>query len=100
MVHNTVKARWEQAEPELVQGMQELGSYADQAAQCIRERRHSDLAALMEKNFAMRLKLYGEAVVGQKNIQMVRLASELGMSAKFTGSGGALVCLRKDGQGL
>lgn len=100
MVHNTVRARWEQAEPELLQGMAELGSYADQAAQCLQQRRHADLALLMERNFAMRLKLYGETVVGAKNLQMVRLAGKMGMAAKFTGSGGALVCLRKDGEGL
>jgi len=100
VVHNTVRARWEQSEPELLQGMAELGSYADQAAQCVQQQRFADLANLMERNFAMRLKLYGEAVVGAKNLQMVRLAGELGMAAKFTGSGGALVCLRKDGQGL
>lgn len=100
MVHNTVRARWEQAEPELLQGMAELGTYADQAAQCLLQHRPADLASLMERNFAMRLKLYGEAVVGAKNLQMVLLAGDLGLAAKFTGSGGALVCLRKDGQGL
>lgn len=100
VVHNTVRARWEQAEPELVQGMAELGTYADQAALALQERRYADLAVLMERNFAMRLKLYGAAVVGAKNLQMIELASQLGMAAKFTGSGGALVCLRRDGQGL
>lgn len=100
VVHNTVRSRWEQAEPELVQGMAELGTYADQAAAALTERRYADLAVLMERNFAMRLKLYGAAVVGAKNLEMVRLAADLGLAAKFTGSGGALVCLRKDGQGL
>lgn len=99
-MHNTVRARWEQQDPELVHGMRELGTYADQAVLCLKERRFQDLAALMERNFEMRLKLYGADVVGHKNLQMVNLAKELGFAAKFTGSGGALLCLRKDGEGL
>jgi glucuronokinase len=99
-VHNTVRARWEAQDAELVQGMRTLGSFADQAVESLRSRSYADLAQLMERNFAMRLKLYGAAVVGSKNLAMINLASELGFSAKFTGSGGALVCLRKDGSGL
>lgn len=99
-MHNTVRARWESQDPELVQGMAQLGSLADAAVACLQERRFADLAALMERNFALRLQLYGPAVVGAKNLAMVRLAGELGLSAKFTGSGGALVCLRRDGSGL
>lgn len=95
-----MRTRWEQQDPELVQGMRELGTYADQALQCLKDMRFKDLAELMERNFAMRLKLYGADVVGRKNLQMINLAKELGFGAKFTGSGGALVCLRKDGEGL
>ena len=50
-------------------------------------------------NFAMRRKLYGDAVVGAENIAMIDIAKVHGLSAKFTGSGGALVCMRSDGQG-
>jgi len=39
------------------------------------------------------------AVVGEKNILVTQLAGELGLAAKFTGSGGALLCLRRDGLG-
>jgi glucuronokinase len=99
-VHNTVRARWEHQDPELVEGMTFLGSLADKAVECLQERRYADLAALMEQNFATRLRLYGPAVVGAKNVAMINLAKDLGLSAKFTGSGGALVCLRTDGSGL
>ena len=99
-VHNTVKERWNSQEQELVEGMQELGSYADQAVICLQEGRIADLAILAERNFAMRLKLYGAGVVGQKNLEIIKLASDLGFGAKFTGSGGAILCVRKDGGGL
>ena len=39
----------------------------------------------------------GDAVVGSRNISMVELAGSFGLSAKFTGSGGAILCLRADG---
>ena len=39
----------------------------------------------------------GDAVVGTRNISMVELAGSFGLSAKFTGSGGAILCLRSDG---
>jgi len=55
------------------------------------------LAALVEQNFAMRRTLYGDSVVGSLNIRMVQLAQDYGLSAKFTGSGGALLCLKSDG---
>ena len=57
------------------------------------------LGELMATNFATRRSLYGDGPVGQLNIAMVDLANTLQLNAKFTGSGGALVCIRKDGQG-
>lgn len=39
--------------------------------------------------------MYGDAVVGERNLEMVALAKANGMAAKFTGSGGACICLRR-----
>jgi hypothetical protein len=44
--------------------------------------------------------MYGDNVVGEKNIRMAELARSFGLSAKFTGSGGALICLRFDGSNI
>jgi glucuronokinase len=98
-VHSTVGPRWAARDPELVQGMKELGTLADRAAGCVE---HSDwltLASLIGCNFALRCKLYGTDVVGAKNIAAVEVCktNSVSMAAKFTGSGGALVCLRADG---
>lgn len=98
-VHSTVKDRWAQQVPELVQGMQALGGYAQEAKQCLETGNVCRLAELMEANFAMRRRLYGDGVVGAKNIRMVELAQRHGMSAKFTGSGGALLCIQSNGWG-
>ena len=98
-VHSTVRDRWAARDPELVRGMQALGQLADEARESLERGDAVRLAALVERNFATRRMLYGDAVVGAKNISMVELAARHGLSAKFTGSGGALLCMRKDGQG-
>lgn len=98
-MHSTVKQRWQDKDPELVAGMQALGSLADQAKEALLQRDYSTLASLMDQNFAWRRKLYGDSVVGSTNISVVDLAREKGFGAKFTGSGGAILCLRRDGAG-
>jgi glucuronokinase len=98
-VHSTVRDRWDRQDEELVSGMRQLGDLADQAVQSLQSNDIPRLAQLMEQNFALRRKLYGDAVVGIKNIAMVERAAEFGLAAKFTGSGGALVCCRRDGLG-
>ena len=92
-VHSTVRERWSTRDPELCEGMKLLGSLADSAVESLLSGNREKLAELMDLNFATRRRLYGDAVVGSRNIAAVELANQLGMAAKFTGSGGALVCL-------
>lgn len=47
----------------------------------------------MDSNFDLRLKILGEAVVRKENIKMVMLARAVGLACKFTGSGGAIICI-------
>lgn len=96
-VHSTVKERWAQGDHDLVAGMSELGNYADEAVQALTSRNFKALAELMQLNFAMRRCLYSDAVVGLHNVAMTEVAECCGLAAKFTGSGGALLCLRIDG---
>ena len=98
-VHSTVKARWQARDPTLVAGMVALGKLADSALECLLQKNTQGLAELMDRNFAFRRELYGDGPVGVLNISMVELAVSLGLSAKFTGSGGALLCLQRNGQG-
>ncbi len=95
-VHNTVKERWGRRDPELVRCMQELGTYADESLQALLVRDYMHFAACFAKNFSMRRRLYGDAVVGEKNIAVVMIIESHGMAAKFTGSGGAILCVRND----
>lgn len=48
-------------------------------------------ARLFARNFDGRRALFGDAALGRDNIRMVEIARENGASAKFPGSGGAVV---------
>lgn len=98
-VHSTVRTRWEQKDPVLLKGMEQLGKLADLAVTYLEEKNYKELAILMDKNFALRREMYGDEVVGEKNIRIAGLAKTFGLSSKFTGSGGAFVCLRRSGEG-
>ncbi len=76
-----------------------IADLADKARDCLLKGDKAALALLMDQNFALRRHLYGDAVVGYKNIQAASVAHSLGLAAKFTGSGGAFLCLRREGQG-
>jgi glucuronokinase len=77
--------------------MAALGSLADRALDQLKAGDYRGLAQSTEENFSLRRSLYGDEVVGARNIAMAELAKCRGFSAKFTGSGGALLCLRSDG---
>lgn len=99
-VHNTVKERWLNKDPELVNGMLALGDYAYQAKVALESSNVEKLVELIDLNFTMRRRLYGDEVVGLRNIALAELAKEFGLAAKFTGSGGAFVMIRRDCTGL
>jgi glucuronokinase len=80
-------------------GMIALGHLADRAKECLINGDTKALAILMNQNFQLRRELYGDDVVGRKNIAVATRANELGFACKFSGSGGAFVCLAKDGNG-
>jgi glucuronokinase len=42
-------------------------------------------------NFDLRRKIYGDDIIGEENLQMIRIARSLGAPAKFPGSGGAVI---------
>jgi glucuronokinase len=90
-IHAPIRMRWEQGDETVVQAMLTFAGYAQEARTALLERDHAALARLMNANFDLRLSLYGEAAIGERNLDMVRLARSLGLPATFPGSGGAIV---------
>lgn len=101
-MHSTVKERWRTRDPQLVQGMKDLGNIAKRGADILlgdsdMKSKAAVLSKLMNNNFSIRRRLYGDDVVGSNNISMVELAESHGLHSKFTGSGGAIVCMTSSG---
>eukprot|EP01039_Chlorochromonas_danica_P007367 gene7367-8149_t len=98
-VHSTVKQRWAQRETDLVKQVREMIANTEVALHSLREHDYQQLSKCMETNFSFRRAIYGDAVVGESNVRLADLAAQHGLAAKFTGSGGAFICVRKDGMG-
>ena len=86
--HNNIRARWERGEPEVVEAMRFWAGLADQARDLLLRGERAGLAALMNANFDRRRRIYQ---ISPGNLRMVAAARAVGASAKFSGSGGAIV---------
>ena len=86
--HSNLRSRWESGERGVVDAMKTWAGLADQTRERLLARQKDQIAPLLNANFDLRRRIYD---VGQSNIQMVETARSAGASAKFSGSGGAIV---------
>lgn len=73
-IHSDVRKRWEQGDPEIVEGMKVFAKYTDEAKVAVGQRDFKTLGPLMDMNFNQRKKLYSEKVIGGENLKMIQLA--------------------------
>jgi glucuronokinase len=99
-IHSNVKARWERGDNEVHDAMKQFGELTSKARVAIEEQDWNTLAALMNSNFDLRRKIYGDECLGSQNIEMIEIARRHGSAVKFPGSGGAVVglCLNAERQ--
>jgi len=90
-VHHKVDFRFRKGEPLVVKGMKDLARLTDQALIKLKEKRYDLLAKIFNQNFDIRRKIYGDRVIGPRNLEMIALPRRLGLSSKFSGSGGAII---------
>ena len=88
--HNRVHYRFEEGEREVIDAMKQFADYAKEAVEALEAHDIDRFAALMDANFDLRRRIYGDEVLGAQNLEMVQIARDRGMPAKFTGSGGAI----------
>jgi glucuronokinase len=86
--HTNVRERWLAKDPEVVGAMKTWASYAEQGVAALRARDYEKLNCLINANFDLRTKIYP---ISQGNLEMVETARSAGATAKFAGSGGAIV---------
>jgi glucuronokinase len=86
--HSDIRGRFQRGEPAVVRAMGRFASLAFQAREAILAGDHSRLARLMNENFDTRRSIYE---LPPDQVRMVEIARTVGASAKFAGSGGAIV---------
>ena len=88
VMHNDLRARYEQGDTEVVAAMDTFADLARQARDVISLGRGDELAPLINANYDLR-----DAIcqISPWQVEMIRTARDAGATAKFAGSGGAIV---------
>jgi glucuronokinase len=91
--HKKVKKLFEQKRPDVISAMSEFADIAQKGRDALVAGRKGELAALVDANFNLRDSIFN---VSEENRRMVMVARNAGASAKFAGSGGAIVGTYED----
>lgn len=86
--HNNLRFRFEQGEEQVVQAMRTFAELTDQAKAAIEQENIVELDRLINANFDLRRSI---CQLPPKHITMIETARSVGVSAKFAGSGGAII---------
>ena len=86
--HNNIRERFDRGEPEVVNAMKYWADLTLQARGTLERGDWPKLAELMNANFDKRKEIFN---LSEGNLRMVDTARSVGASAKFTGSGGAII---------
>lgn len=88
VIHNSLRVRFEQNEPEVLAAMAYWADLAEQARGTLESGNWDQLSRLMDANFEKRREI---CPIGEGNQRLIETARKAGASAKFTGSGGAII---------
>ena len=91
--HNNIRARYEAGDPAAVEAMELWAEIAAQGRQALIDQDYENLSRLIDANFDLRSRIYR---ISAGNLEMVEAARKTGASAKFAGSGGAIVGAYRD----
>ena len=86
--HNDIRGRFERGESDIVEAMDTWADLARQVRDLLVDNRGKEIGPLIDANFDLRMKNYQ---MSEGNARMIQAARSTGASAKFTGSGGAIV---------
>lgn len=91
--HNDLRARWQRGEPDVLEAIQFWADLTVKLRAAIDAGDQAAMHRILNANFDKRASLYD---VGEGNRDMVTTARQTGASAKFAGSGGAIVGIYDD----
>ncbi len=88
VLHNDLRSRFNHGEPAVLAAMQYWAGLADQVRDCLLRRDLRPVPDLLNRNFDKRREI---CRISDGNLRLVEAARSVGASAKFTGSGGAII---------
>jgi glucuronokinase len=86
--HNDIRGRFNRGDPEVVNAMKFWADLTSQVRERLLQKHADNIGPLLNANFDKRREIYH---LSPGNIKMVDTARSVGASAKFCGSGGAIV---------
>jgi glucuronokinase len=91
--HNDIRGRYDRDESQVVNAMQHFARLTVQGREALLCHKAEELSALINENFDTRRSIYQ---LPSWQIKMVETARRCGASAKFAGSGGAIIGVYRD----
>jgi len=88
VVHNNFRERYNFGDPAVLAAINEWADLTVKGLEALEKGDMARLSGYINRNFDIRRSVMN---ISEKNIQMVETARSLGASAKFTGSGGAII---------
>jgi galactokinase/mevalonate kinase-like predicted kinase len=90
-IHSDVKERYFRGDEEVIAASRQWRDIVDRTVEALHNRDHGRFCDLVDENFDLRRKLYGDQCLGHKNLHMIEIARRHASAAKFPGSGGAVL---------
>jgi glucuronokinase len=95
-MHNEVRFRFNRGDRDIIDAMSEFAGFAFEAKEALECGNYDYFGVLMDMNFDLRRKIYGDKAIGHRDLKMITIARSLGAPIKFPGSGGAVVGMYED----
>jgi glucuronokinase len=93
IAHGNLRGRFMAGDTAVIEAMKYFAERAELAREALLKRQPEKLFEIMNQNFDKRKEIFP---ISRKNLEMVNLARMVGASAKFPGSGGAIVGIYTD----
>ena len=93
VVHNNFRERFEFGDKQVLDSITKWKELTDRGRRAIEDQDFRSLGQCIDENFNIRRSVMN---LSKRNIEMVEAARSVGASAKFTGSGGAIIGIYRD----
>lgn len=96
-VLNNIREKYDKGDSLVIDTLAELAAVAEHGHKAILDKDYSKLNTLIDHNFDLRCKIM---TISPSNMELVNTARSCGASAKFSGSGGAIIGMYEDDEML